>query len=160
MDEVKAKIAYEKSEKEYRAKEAEERRIREMAKKNLEEARKKQFAHKDMLFTQAAKKERELFLKQCDEIKASENAEKDQLEQKRLARLANGSAVVGQMAKNEAKRKANEAAYIEEGRKLREDLENVRQNILDIKEEKLAFLDELKIADKFKVELKNKKVVF
>jgi len=30
------------------------------------------------------------------------------------------------MAKNEVKRKADEAAYIEEGRKLRENLENVR----------------------------------
>ena len=45
--------------------------------------------------TQAAKKERELFLKQCDEIRASENAEKENIERRKLARLANGRAVVG-----------------------------------------------------------------
>ena len=41
MDEVKAKLAYEESERECRAKEAAERRVREEAKRNLEEARRK-----------------------------------------------------------------------------------------------------------------------
>ena len=48
----------------------------------------------------------------------------------------------------------------DEGRKLREELENVRQNILAIKDDKLAYLDELEIANKFKVELQTKKVSF
>ncbi len=56
-----------------------------MSKKHLDEARKEQFAHKDMILTQAAKKERNLFLKQCAEIKAFEDAEREQMEQKKRA---------------------------------------------------------------------------
>jgi len=47
-----------------------------------------------MLLTQAAKNEREAFLRQCAEIKVAEDAEREKLEQKKRAQLANGKAVV------------------------------------------------------------------
>lgn len=131
-----------------------------MSKQHLDEARKKQFAHKDMMLTQAAEKERNLFLKQCAEIKASEDAEREQMEQKKRILQRHKVELGVQMAKNEVQRKAQEAAMKDEGRKLREELENVRQNILAIKDDKLAYLDELEIANKFKVELQTKKVSF
>ncbi len=113
-----------------------------------------------MILTQAAEKERNLFLKQCAEIKASEDAEREQMEEKQRVLQRHKVALGVQMAKNEVQRKAAEAAMKDEGRKLREELENVRQNILAIKEDKLAYLDELEIANKFKVELQTKKVSF
>ena len=160
MDEVKAKRAYEESEKLCRQKEADDRRKLEKSKQHLEEARKKQFSDKDTMLTQAAKKERDLFLKQCAEIKAAEDAEREQIEHKKRVLLNHKVALNAQMTKNEVQRKLEEAAMKDEGRKLREELEDVRQNILLIKDDKLRYLDQLQIAEKFKVELQTKKVSF
>lgn len=64
-----------------------------------------------------------------------------------------------QITKNEEIKKQDRLDYLEEGRKVRQRLEDERLKVERIKMEKLAELGQLGIEDKYKHDLAKKKIV-
>lgn len=63
-----------------------------------------------------------------------------------------------QITKNEEYKKQDRLDYLEEGRKVRQKLEEERLKVERIKQEKLKHLQELGIEDKYKHDLAKKKI--
>lgn len=65
-----------------------------------------------------------------------------------------------QIVNNEEKGKQERLDYLEEGRKVRQKIEEERRKIETIKQKKINELDNLAIPDKYKAELAKKKITF
>ena len=65
-----------------------------------------------------------------------------------------------QITSNDEKAKQDRLDYLEEGRKVRQKIEEERRKIQAIKEKKISELDNLSIPDKYKAELAKKKISF
>lgn len=66
----------------------------------------------------------------------------------------------GQISNNEACKKQDRLDYLEEGRKIRENIQNERDKIGNIQQAKLGELKDLGIDDKYMYELQKKTVSF
>lgn len=83
------------------------------------------------------------------------------LEEEKREALKNHSKMIRmQISKNEELKKQERLDYLEEGKKTRQALEEERQKIMQIKQNKLDNLAKLNIPSKYMGELKNKKVTF
>lgn len=65
-----------------------------------------------------------------------------------------------QIITNEEKKKQERLDYLEEGRKVRQKIEEERRKIEAIKQKKLEDLQNLNIPDKYQAELARKKISF
>ena len=65
-----------------------------------------------------------------------------------------------QIVNNEEKGKQDRLDYLEEGRKVRQKIEEERRKIETIKQKKINELENLAIPDKYKAELAKKKITF
>ena len=82
-----------------------------------------------------------------------EEQEKKIEEEKKQIMLKHASNVRNQISENDDVRKQHRMDYLEEGKKTRQNLEEERQKILEIKEEKLQQLGKLHIDQKYMYEL-------
>lgn len=111
-----------------------------------------------MLATQA-KVERDDFLRIIERQKAEEQKERE-LEEEKKRQLRNHADVVrAQISKNQQLTEQQRLDYLEEGKKVRQKLEEDRQKLEAIKQQKLNNIAELGIEKKYQYELAKKKIV-
>ena len=81
-------------------------------------------------------------------------------EQKKQALVEHSKKIRNQISTNEAGKKQDRLDYLEEGRKVRENIQNERVKIGDIKKAKIDELKNLGIDNKYLYELQKKTVSF
>lgn len=81
-------------------------------------------------------------------------------EEKKNVLLQHSSQLRTQIVNNDEKSKQERLDYLEEGRKVRQKIEEERRKIEAIKQKKITQMDQLNIPDKYKAELAKKKVTF
>lgn len=81
-------------------------------------------------------------------------------EQKKQALVEHSKKIRNQISTNEAGKKQDRLDYLEEGRKVRENIQNERVKIGDIKNAKIDELKNLGIDNKYLYELQKKTVSF
>lgn len=90
--------------------------------------------------------------------KEIEEQEKRIEEEKKDVLKKHASQLRSQINTNEEKSKQERLDYLEEGRKVRQKIEEERRKIEAIKQKKLQELHQLEIPDKYKAELAKKKI--
>jgi hypothetical protein len=85
-----------------------------------------------MNLSEQARIEREDYMSQIQKQKQIEQQERKVEEDKRQALVEHSKKVRGQISDNEACKKQDRLDYLEEGRKVREKIENERQKVRDI----------------------------
>jgi hypothetical protein len=160
IDALRAKRAFEEEERRHREKERRERERKIKVMKDMEEARQTQFRERERLMTEQAKQEREEFMRIIRSQK--EDAEKDrQIEEEKKSILHQHSHQLRtQIIQNEEYKKQDRLDYLEEGRRVRQNLENERKRLEQIKHNKLSELQHLGISDKYQADLSRKKITF
>lgn len=149
IDALRAKRAYEEGERQARQNEKDKVIRSQMLAAELEQARKKQFLEKEIMYAEQAKAERDAFLKVIAKQKEEEENEK-RLEYERQGAFKNHSiAIRTQIGKNDDVKKQERLDYLEEGRKVRQKLEDDRQKVEGIKGQKLASLQKMGIDGKY-----------
>ena len=92
--------------------------------------------------------------------KQVEAQEKKIEEEKRNALVNHSHKIREQISNNEANKKQDRLDYLEEGRKVREQVQQEREKIKGIQAAKMEELKNLGIADKYMYELQKKTVSF
>lgn len=99
-------------------------------------------------------------MNQIQKQKQIEAQEKKIEEEKRQALIDHSHKVRAQIANNEQNKKQERLDYLEEGRKVRENIQNERVKIQQIQGAKLDELKKLGIDNKYMYELQKKTVSF
>ena len=92
--------------------------------------------------------------------KQFEAQEKKIEEEKKSALITHSKKIRSQISINEADKKQDRLDYLEEGKKIRDNIQNEREKIQGIQGAKLGELKDLGIDDKYMYELKKKTVSF
>lgn len=158
IDALRAKRAYEEGERQARKNEMDKVVRQQMMAAELEQARKKQFLEKEIMFAEQAKAERDAFLKVIDRQKADEENEKKVEHQRHGAFKNHATAIRDQIGKNDEVKKQGRLDYLEEGRKVRQKLDDERVKVEGIKGQKLQGLQKLGIDNKYQADLSKKKI--
>lgn len=149
IDALRQKRAFEENERNERAKEIAEAEKRRAQAKALDIARKKQFMEREEMLGQQAKLERDSFLKVIEEHKRAEEEERIIDEQKKMHLKNHATTIRAQIRDNEEKSKQDRLDYLEEGRKVRQRLEDERLKVEGIKAKKLQGLKDIGIEGKY-----------
>jgi len=99
---------------------------------DLEVARQKQFSEKQHSLAEQARIEREDYMLQIQKQKQIEQQERKIEEEKKNALVDHSVKIREQISNNEGSKKQERLDYLEEGRKVREKIENERTKIKDI----------------------------
>jgi len=99
---------------------------------DLKQARQKQFSEKQSSLAEQARIEREDYMNQIQRQKQFEAQEKKIEEEKRKALVNHSYKIREQISTNESKAKQDRLDYLEEGRKVRENVQNEREKIKGI----------------------------
>lgn len=159
IDALRAKRAFEEGERQARAKEVAERERRAQQAADLEAARRRQFLERESMLAQQAKAERDDFLRIIEGQKVAEQKERE-LEEEKKRQLRNHADVVrAQISKNQVTAQQERLDYMEEGKKVRQKLEEERLKLEAIKQSKLAAIQSMGIEKKYQYELAKKKIV-
>ena len=97
---------------------------------------------------------------QIQKQKQVESQEQKIEEEKKSALVDHSKKIKGQISTNESVKKQDRLDYLEEGRKVREKIENERQKVKDIQAAKIDELKTIGINDKYLYELQKKTVSF
>ena len=97
---------------------------------------------------------------QIQKQKQVELQERKVEEDRKTALVQHSKKIRGQIAANEEEKKQNRLDYLEEGRKVREKIDNERQKIKDIQQAKIDELKTAGINDKYLYEINKKTVSF
>lgn len=124
----------------------------------MEEARQAQFTEKERRLAEQAKQERDEFLRIITTQKAVEEQERKIEEEKKNVLKTHSQQVRTQIQNNEEIKRQQRLDYLEEGRKVRQNLEAGRQKIETIKEKKLSALRGSGVEEKYTAELSRKKI--
>lgn len=100
----------------------------------LDQARKKQFLENEIKLAEQAKAERDAFLKIIEKQKNEEENEKRVESEKQNAFRNHAGAIREQITKNGEVKKQDRLDYLEEGRKVRQRLEEERLKVDGIKQ--------------------------
>ena len=119
IDAVRAKRAFEQSERDARAREKLEQEKKLRLLKDLDEARQKQFRDRENLLATQAAEERDQFLNIIQAQKEADDKERRIEEQKRQAFKTHHNQLRSQIEFNEEVKKQEKLDYLEEGRKIR-----------------------------------------
>ena len=101
--------------------------------RELEEARQKQFLDKERSLAQQAKQERDQFMRIISSQKEIEEQEKRIEEEKKNVMKSHSTQLRSQIQNNEDKTKQEKLDYLEEGRKVRQKIDEERRKIEAIK---------------------------
>lgn len=107
-----------------------------------------------------AKQERDEFLRIIEKQKEVAEQERRIEEEKKNILKNHSTQLRSQIQTNDEKHKQERLDYLEEGRKVRQKIEDERRKIEAIKQKKLEELNNLSIPDKYKAELAKKKIAF
>ena len=99
-------------------------------------------------------------MNQIQRQKQFEAQEKKIEEDKRTALVDHSNKIRDQISTNEQVKKQDRLDYLEEGRKVREKIDNERQKLVDIQKAKIDELKTLGIEDKYLYELQKKTISF
>lgn len=99
-------------------------------------------------------------MSQINKQKQIELQEKKIEEEKKRALVEHSKKIREQISTNEASKKQDRLDYLEEGRKVRENIQNERQKIEDIRQAKIDELKNIGIDNKYLYELQKKTVSF
>lgn len=160
IDALRAKRAFEEQERKHREKERQEREHKLKVMRDMEEARQTQFREKERLLAEQARQEREEFMRIIRSQK--EEAQKDRQidDEKKNILKSHSLQLRTQIIQNEEGKKQERLDYLEEGRRVRQNLENERKRLEQIKDHKLGELKHLGISDKYQADLSRKKITF
>ena len=126
--------------------------------KEMEEARQAQFQEKERRLGEQAKQERDEFKRIIQKQKEQEEADRKLEEEMTLIRKKHSEQLRAQIQQNEEKKKQDRLDYLEEGRKIRQRIDDENNQLEQIKHKKLKQLNELNIDPKYQAELARKKV--
>ena len=158
IDALRAKRAFEEGERLARDKERKELEQKQKVLQDLEEARQKQFLEKERRLAEQAKQERDEFLRIITKQKEVEEQERRIEEEKKNVLKGHAVGIRTQILQNEEHKKQDRLNYLEEGKLVRQKLEDERKKIERIKGKKLGELQGLSIPDKYQAELAKKKI--
>ena len=113
---------------------------------------------REEMLSQQAKLERDSFLRVIDEQKRSEQQEKVLEDEKKHHLRNHATTIRAQIATNADLVKHQRLDYLEEGRKVRQKLEDERCKVEGIKAKKLDSLKQIGIEEKYQAELSKKKI--
>lgn len=126
--------------------------------KELDIARRKQFVEREVMLAQQAKAERDEFLRIIQKQKEMETEEREIETQKQGAFRGHAQTIRDQIGINAELKKQERLDYLEEGRKVRQKIEDERLKVEGIKAQKLQGLREIGIADKYQADLSKKRI--
>lgn len=158
VDALRAKRAFEESERQSRLKEKKEAEIRAEKIKEMEEARHQQFLDKERRLGEQAKQERDEFLRIIQSQKEQQELEKKLEEEKNGIMKKHAQQLRTQIFTNEDKDRQDKMDYLEEGRKIRQKIDDEKLRLENIRKKKLEGLKDLSIPDKYQAELARKKI--
>lgn len=122
IDALRAKRAFEEGERQARERERLEHQKRMRIMADLENARQKQFSEKQSSLAEQARIEREDYMNQIQRQKQYEAQEKKIEEEKRKALVDHSLKIREQISTNESKQKQDRLDYLEEGKKVRQNI--------------------------------------
>merc|ERR1711959_107700 len=160
LDALRAKRAMEQYEREWRQKERAAIEKQKMQNKILHEARVQQKREKERRLEYVAKAEREEFDRIVHVQREAEAVEVEKEDQMKDARYKHRKDVQEQIIKNETKRRQERLDYLEEGRKLRKEIEKEKGHLHDIKSRKIHEMRGSGVPEKYLTELQRHKVEF
>merc|ERR1711988_269847 len=160
LDALRAKRAMEQYEREWRQKERAAIEKQKMQNKILHEARVQQKKEKERTLERVAKAEREEFDRIVCVQREAEAVEMEKEHQMKDARYKHRRDVQEQIQKNEGRRRQERLDYLEEGRKLRKEIEKEKCHLLNIKDRKIHELRNAGVPEKYLTELMRHKVEF
>lgn len=160
LDALRAKRAMEQYEREWRQKERAAIEKQKMQNKILHEARVQQKKEKERRLEHVAKGERDEFDRIVQVQREAEAVEHEKEYQMKDARYKHRRDVQEQIQKNESKRRQERLDYLEEGRKLRKEIEKEKGHLLEIKDRKIHELRGAGVPEKYLTELMRHKVEF
>merc|ERR1711934_509705 len=160
LDALRAKRAMEQYEREWRQKERAAIGKQKMQNKILHEARVQQKKEKERRLETVAKAERDEFDRIVHVQREAEAVEVEKEDQMMEARYKHRRDVQEQIAKNEAGRRQERLDYLEEGRKLRKEIEKEKSHLHDIKSRKIHEMRDAGVPEKYLTELMRHKVEF
>ena len=158
IDALRAKRAFEESERAAREKEKKEREHKLKVQREMEAARQSQFSEKERRMAEIAKQERDEYLRIIQTQKEEEMKDTEIDNEKKNILRDHANQIRSQITQNEEVKKQERLDYLEEGRKIRKQLDDEKERLLRIKEKKLNDLAHLGIPDKYKTELSKKKI--
>ena len=153
LDAIRAKRAFEENEKKERQKEEEKKLEQQRIMEMLVMENKKQKEAKEKILAEEAKKEKEEFNKRIMEQMKEMEKEKEIALKKKEDNLKNQEAILQQIAQKEELGKNSYQEKMEEGRKIKEKLDEYKKNLEAIRRQKIAELKSLNIKDKYIVPL-------
>merc|ERR1711924_594129 len=160
LDALRAKRAMEQYEREWRQKERAAIEKQKMQHKILHEARVQQKKEKERRLETVVKSERSEFDRIVHVQREAEAVEVEKECQMKDARYKHRRDVQEQIQKNEGRRRQERLDYLEEGRKLRKEIEKEKSHLLNIKDRKVQELRTAGVPDKYLTELMRHKVEF
>lgn len=126
----------------------------------MEDARQRQFLEKETRLAEQAKQERDEFVRIISKQKEVEEQERRIEEEKKEVLKKHSHQLRTQIQTNDEKSKQDRLDYLEEGRKIRQKIDEERHKIEAIKQKKLQELNTLNIPEKYTAELAKKKIAF
>ena len=153
LDAIRAKRAFEENERKERQKEEEKKLEQQRIMEMLVLENKKQKEAKEKILAEEAKREKEEFNKRIVEQMKEIEKEKQIALKKKEDNLKNQEAILKQIAEKEELGKNSYQEKMEEGRKIKEKLDEYKKNLEAIRRQKIAELKSLNIKDKYIVPL-------
>ena len=153
LDAIRAKRAFEENERKERQKEEEKKLEQQRIMEMLVMENKKQKEAKEKILAEEAEKEKEEFNKRIMEQMKEMEKEKEIALKKKEDNLKNQEAILQQIAQKEELGKNSYQEKMEEGRKIKEKLDEYKKNLEAIRRQKIAELKSLNIKDKYIVPL-------
>jgi len=126
----------------------------------MEVARQTQFNEKEVRLAEQAKKERDEFMRVIQKQREVEEQERRIGQQKKTTLKSHSNQIRTQIVQNDEIKKQERLDFLEEGRKVRQKIDEERNKIEIIKEKKLNGLKGIGIEEKYTAELAKKKIKF
>ena len=158
IDALRAKRAFEESERLARQKEKLEKEKKVRIQRDLEDARQSQFAEKQRRMSEQAKQERDEYSRIITSQKEEDMKEAMIDDEKKNILRQHADQLRTQITQNEEYGKQERLDHLEEGRKIRQSQEEERRRLEQIKNRKLGELENLGISQKYTADLAKKKV--